>query len=192
MTLQKRIEISTAPEPYRFTQRDYLLLDQSGAFDAYKKTELIEGVIVAANAQYARHARAQANVFRALANACDAIESGPQAWFEVSVDVSDLNMPQPDILVTDSLPEEGAIPLAAVRMVIEVADTSLRTDLTVKTPLYAAANIPEYWVVDVNARVIHQMWRPVGATYADQREIAFGERIAAATIDRLAVETASL
>jgi Uma2 family endonuclease len=41
---------------------------------------------------------------------------------------------------------------------IEVADTSLRFDSTVKRDLYARAGIPEYWVLDINARrlIVHK------------------------------------
>ncbi|MEI9850017.1 MAG: Uma2 family endonuclease [Sphingomonas sp.] len=70
-----------------------------------------------------------------------------------------------------------------------MADTTGRYDLTEKARLYAAAGIAEYWVVEIGARVIHQMWAPEGEAYTERREVAFGERIAAATVEGLAVET---
>jgi hypothetical protein len=42
----------------------------------------------------------------------------------------------------DLLPED-------VLLLVEVADTSLRYDRAVKGPLYAAAGVAEYWIVDV-------------------------------------------
>jgi Uma2 family endonuclease len=61
--------------------------------------------------------------------------------------------PQPDIAWVRlrryadrrPLPEE-------VSLVIEVADTSLEFDTTVKADLYAAAGIADYWVVDLTSR----------------------------------------
>ena len=44
-------------------------------------------------------------------------------------------------------------------------------------------------MVDVNGRTIHQMWSPEPEGYAERREIAFGKRLVAMTIDGLAVET---
>ncbi len=44
-------------------------------------------------------------------------------------------------------------------------------------------------MVEIGARVIHQMWAPEGEAYTERREVAFGERIAAATVEGLAVET---
>lgn len=192
MTLQERIGVSTAPEPYRVTQRDYKLLDESGAFVRYAKTELIEGKIVAVNAQHAPHIRVQSTLFRALANACDAIADGPKAWIDGSIDLAEFSMPQPDIFIADTLPDKGAVPLSTVRLMIEIADTSLRNDLNVKTPLYANAGIAEYWVVDVEGRVIHQMWGPIAERYAERRTVAFGERIEAATVAGLTVNTGIL
>jgi hypothetical protein len=50
----------------------------------------------------------------------------------------------------------------------------------------------EYWVVDVNRGMIHQMWSPQAEAYGERLEVAFGQRIEAATIKGLAVETAGI
>lgn len=47
-------------------------------------------------------------------------------------------------------------------------------------------------MADVNARTIHQMWSPGPEGYAERREVAFGERIEATTLEGLVVETAGL
>ena len=39
-------------------------------------------------------------------------------------------------------------------LIVEVADTSLAYDRTVKVPLYAQAGIPEAWLVDLKGRSI--------------------------------------
>jgi Uma2 family endonuclease len=43
-------------------------------------------------------------------------------------------------------------------LVVEVADTSLRQDTTVKRGLYACAGVPEYWVVSIPNRevIVHR------------------------------------
>lgn len=40
-------------------------------------------------------------------------------------------------------------------LVVEVARSSLATDLEAKPQIYAAAGVAEYWVVDLDARVVH-------------------------------------
>jgi hypothetical protein len=52
--------------------------------------------------------------------------------------------------------------------------------------------VAEYWVVDVKARVIHQMWSPQREAYAERGEGKFGDRIEAVTIEGLTVNTAGI
>jgi len=80
---------------------------------------------------------------------------------------------------------DGPVPLGSVALVIEVADTTRARDLGVKVALYARNGIAEYWVADVQSKVIHQLWAPEGDRYAERREIAFAAPIAAATISGL-------
>lgn len=56
---------------------------------------------------------------------------------------------------------------------MEISDTSLSFDLSVKAMLYARAGIPEYWVLDVNGRqlFVHRDPSPIG--YGSV--IAYGE-----------------
>ena len=85
-----------------------------------------------------------------------------------------------------------AVGTEVVILVVEVAATTLVRDLNRKRRVYARAGVPEYWVVDVAARVIHQLWSPAADTYAARREIPFGTQIEAATVPGLTVATASL
>ena len=56
------------------------------------------------------------------------------------------------------LPEE-------VSLLIEVADTSLEFDTTVKAALYAAAGISDYWVVDLLSRGVIVFREPRAGAY---------------------------
>ena len=191
MTVQQKIaSASTTPQRYRYTRRDYLVLGESGAFRDYAKTELIEGVIYAANAQYSRHAKVHAALFRLLGSACERIDGGLVTWIEVSIDLPDGSMPQPDIMIAREPPDDGPVPANRTLLVIEISDSSIDFDLTEKARLYAGNGIPEYWVADVNARVIHQLWSPQDGAYAERREMAFGEALAAQTVAGLRIATA--
>jgi len=83
---------------------------------------------------------------------------------------------------------DGPVPLGSVALVIEVADTTRARDLGVKVALYARNGIAEYWVADVQSKVILQLWAPEGDRYAERREIAFAAPIAAATISGLTLD----
>lgn len=172
------------------TVDDFLMLEGAGAFAHHKKTELIEGDIFFVNAQHRPHARIKSRLFRLLSEALD--DTGLEAIVEGSVGIPPHNVPEPDIIVIDDPDGEGLIPLASVKLVVEVADATLGFDMKRKLAIYARAGVPEYWVVDVNAEVIRQMWRPEAAAYAESRAVAFGAPIEAATVAGLKVETATL
>jgi Uma2 family endonuclease len=192
MTEQLQLQGDADHHPYLFTQRDFVLLAENGAFDGVAKAELVQGTILAVNAQYSRHVRAQTLLFRSLAAACDELGENLSAWVEGSISAGTNSLPQPDIFVAADLPQEGPIPASSVTLVVEIADTSLVLDLGAKACVYAAAGIPEYWVADVNSRVIHQLWDPVGEAYSRRREVAFGEVVEAVTVEGLRLETGGL
>jgi len=86
----------------------------------------------------------------------------------------------------------GAVPVEQVRLAVEVSDTTLADDLGRKRALYALGGIPEYWVVDLSARVVLQHWSPVGDAYARAAVVPFGGELASATLPGLVIPTAGL
>ena len=73
-------------------------------------------------------------------------------------------------------------------MAIEVAVSSLGDDLGDKATLYAGHGVPEYWVVDVEARVVHRHSEPGANGYLQRTVVRFGERIDSATIAGLSLD----
>lgn len=186
------IPLTIEPLPVKLRVEDYLALDASGAFDAYGKTELIDGEVVYMNAQHRPHARIKSRLHVLLASALRELKSELEALVEGSIAMPPHNVPEPDIALTAEPEGTGLIPLQSLALVIEVADATVRNDLGRKRRIYALAGVPEYWVVDVNKSLIHQMWMPSGDAYAEQREIAFGQPLGSMTIKGLAVQTGSL
>ena len=101
-------------------------------------------------------------------------------------------MPQPDIVVSSEPSGEGPVPGATVALVTEVSDSTLEHDLGRKLRMYAAAGVPEYWVIDLQGRKIIRMWQPSGEGYTRTGEDGLGARLKSATIAGLAVDTATL
>ena len=66
---------------------------------------------------------------------------------------------------------------ADVHAVIEVALSSLKSDRTQKLEAYAAANIVEYWVVDVRNERIETYREPRGTEYASYRLALRGDSV---------------
>ena len=189
MTLQERIEHR---ERVKLRVEDYATLDQSGAFDPYIATELIDGMVYAMSPQYRPHGFVKDELAYRLRQALEANDSSLHVATEQSIEIAPYNEPQPDVIVTSQPRGAGPIPASSIALLVEVSVTTLEFDTVDKAALYAAAAIAEYWVVDVNGRVIHQMWAPVGERYAEQRTIGFGEWIAAETIVGLTINTGIL
>lgn len=82
-----------------------------------------------------------------------------------SVIMGEHQVPMPDVIVVEKRTDFKR-PFGGV-LVAEVADTSLRRDRTIKLRIYAAANVPEYWVVDVNGEQVFVHTTPEGDTYRD-------------------------
>jgi Uma2 family endonuclease len=78
---------------------------------------------------------------------------------------SDVSEPEPDIAIVPVGAYLDAHPSHA-HLLIEVADSSLQDDRRIKGPLYAAAGVPEYWIVDVVAGVIEVHRQPRDDGYA--------------------------
>ena len=185
-------EESDAEYPIKLRIEDYLRLHESGAFERYPKTELLDGLVYAMNPQHRPHMFAKNELAYRLRRALEATGSSLFVGTEGSVALSDVDLPLPDILLTNEPRGAGPVPGRSVRLLVEIADTSREYDLSHKARVYASRGVAEYWVVDVNAGVIHQMLSPLGEAYAERREVQFSERIEAATIEGLGVETGGI
>ena len=64
-----------------------------------------------------------------------------------------------------------------VLLVVEVSDTTVRYDSSVKASLYAEAGIPEYWLLDVNKDVLVVRVDPVAGEYRSVQILHRGEAV---------------
>jgi Uma2 family endonuclease len=96
---------------------------------------------------------------------------------QAPVVASDESEPEPDVAVVDIEDYLDDHP-AACHLVIEIADSSRKTDLELKARLYAEMGVPDYWVVDLQRRelVVHR--DPVTDRYREVRTLVAGGAIA--------------
>lgn len=98
--------------------------------------------------------------------------------------------PQPDVAMLRPRPDfyDSATPTPAdILLLVEVADTTLRTDLGRKARIYASGGVSEYWVVDLNNRVLYVHRSPERGSYAVREVLGAGERVAAGFAPHLQV-----
>jgi Uma2 family endonuclease len=168
---------------------DFLLLNQSGAFDQYNKTELIDGKVCVMNAQFRPHAYAKTELCFALRQALEAGGFSHKVLTEVAVAMPPHDMPEPDIVVTTEPRGQGAVPVTSIALLVEVAETTRRTDLGRKATIYARHNVPEYWVVDLKKGLLHQHSQPSAKGYGEHLEIAFGKQVKSTHLRGLNTDT---
>jgi Uma2 family endonuclease len=184
--------VDTGYHRARLTAEDFDVLDRHGAFSAYHKAELIDGDIYFVNAQHRPHGMAKMRLYDALRDVLRDMRSPYRAVCEFTLDLSPVDRPEPDILLTSEPDGDGPVPLRSVPLVIEVSDTTVDADLGTKRVRYALAGIGEYWVVDINDRAIHQMWQPDGGDYRQRRECPFGAALTAMTLPGLTIPASAL
>lgn len=150
-------------EPHRvrpLLRAEYDSLVETGAFDG-ERVELLDGLLVTMTPQDAAHAYTVERLAHALTLA---LADRAIVRVQSPLALGDRSQPEPDIAVVKTADYSAEHPAAAL-VVIEVATSSLRQDRRVKTPLYATANIPELWLVDVKARRIDVHCDPRGDGY---------------------------
>lgn len=180
-------ELSDAPQRYRLTVDDFLMLNETGAFSAWRKSELLDGEIFHVNAQFNWHSHVQTKLTVALANALAAMNSHLHVQVEVAIDMRPDSMLEPDLIVTDAPFVDGPVPLTAVALVAEISVSTLEFDLTRRPSAYARHGVPEYWVVDVRGRRLLRHLQPGPDGYASIDETPFGQAFVSGTIASLSV-----
>lgn len=186
------IQPVNVPQPVKLTIGQFEMLDASGAFDGYAKTELIEGAIYAMQGQFRRHSYAKNELTYRLRLKLEEMGSKLLPQAEASVAMAPSSAPQPDIVLTSEPRGESYVPLASVALIVEISDSSIAFDLSDKAALYARQRVPEYWVVDLPAATLHQLWGPADTGYAEARSVPLGGTIESLTIAGLAVESDGL
>jgi Uma2 family endonuclease len=184
-------------KPHRLTVDDYLSLHQQGRFDGCGKIELLDGEIYEMSPQSRRHVIAKNELGWRLREALIVLASPFAVLIEPTLRMMPNSAPEPDVMIYDPALVTGDIkpdyfPSETVRLAVEVSLSTLVTDLQYKKALYAAAGIPEYWVVEVEAARLHQFWSPQCEDYRETRVIAIGAPLECITIGGLCVETAGL
>ncbi len=130
-----------------FTVERYFRLVEDGVLAPDDRVELLEGVVVAMAPHDAPHASGVARVALVLT---EAVRRRAVVRTQLTFIAGPYSAPEPDIAVVPGRYEDydDAHPRSAL-LVVEVADSSLKQDRLTKAMIYAAADVPEYWIVNV-------------------------------------------
>ncbi|AHE56488.1 Uma2 family endonuclease [Sphingomonas sanxanigenens] len=163
--------------PARLTVAEVYALTAAGVLAEGDNFELIEGEIVpmpAAKHNY--HEAMKSALTRAIILGTDA---GTALFVEPSVTLSETTLVEPDLAVWPRGIGTQDVRGPELLILIEVAVSSIAYDLKVKAPLYAAAGVRDYWVVDAVRRTIRVHRTPENGRYADVEEYEAHDGVAA-------------
>jgi len=176
----------------RFTVDEYQRMGEAGILPEDERVELIEGEILTMAALGGPHVscviRLEAGFGRSAPGRFMVSTQNP-------VRLSSDSAPQPDVAILRVKPDFYAVGLPApedVLLLIEVADSSLGFDRGTKLPLYAAASIPDVWIVNLNADCVEVYRQPEGEHYREQRVYRRGETLTPVALPELAFPIASI
>ena len=149
----------------RFTADEYQQMLSVGILRERDPFELIEGEVVNMMTIGPRHVAVVARLMRHLILSCgDAAIVNCQG--PVRLDL--FNEPEPDLTMLrprEDFYETAHAGPSDILLVVEVAESSIRYDSTVKAALYARLGVVEYWLVDLNTDVITRYLEPLDGTY---------------------------
>lgn len=165
-----------APLPRHWTREEYHRAGDMGLFGPEERLELIGGeVLRKVSPQRSPHAAAICFAEEALRKLPD----GYSVRIQMPLAISEHDEPEPDIAVVTGKPRDYVRdhPETSV-LVIEVADSTIRFDRTVKSSLYASAGIPEYLIVNLRESVLEVRRNPHPASNTPfEHDYAFAESL---------------
>ena len=168
---------TVALQPYLITVDDYHAMGRAGIFTEDDRVELIEGQIVTMSPIGSRHA---ACVYRLNQFFWGQLGNRTIIGTQSPVRLSSFSEPEPDLAVLrfrEDFYEEAHPKPADVLLLIEVADSTLKTDRQIKVPLYARHGIPEVWLVALPEDRVEIFRDPTPEEYTTVEHFGRGEAL---------------
>ena len=148
--------------PYRLSANDYFRMVDADIIPTERRVGLWEGYLYEKMAKKMAHSGASSKVTTALIRA---IPNEWCLWPENPILIDNFTAPLPDVSVvrgcSDDYTGRDSVPKAGeVGLVVELAESSLRKNLTTTLQIYARAGLPVYWVVNLVARRVEVYSEP--------------------------------
>jgi hypothetical protein len=178
-SFKKVIQVQPNANPndylYRFNVENLQQMMELGIFGDTLQVELIEGILYKKMPQGNLHRL----ILQILLDWCKT--HVPQEFAmscQMPIDCNAVNQLEPDlaILSRSTLNQLRPPHPEQVFCVIEIASTSLILDRTTKLPIYAAAKIPTYWIVNLIDHTVEVYSNPIRGKNPRYRKIETFER----------------
>lgn len=178
--------MASQPESiHRFTVEDYGAMSRAGIFDDDVRMELVDGVLIEMSQSSPRHSSV---VEWLTAHFVLAVHPTYRVRVQDGIATGPYDYLSPDLMVIEPIPRDRL--LDGALLVVEVSNTSRARDRR-KTADYAAAGVPEYWIVDVDRDELLVQRSPVGDMYASVERFAPDDTVTP-LVDATPVDVAAL
>jgi Uma2 family endonuclease len=174
---------------WRWTLDEFERFIELGIFSEADRVELIGGELVPMSPKGARHDNLRIFLQLALQRR---VGERIAVLVEMGWRPDGAQYIEPDIVVAPLTSNPVQTPATDVLLLIEVADSSLSYDLKVKSGVYAALGVGEYWVVDARRLVTHVHRIPSAGGYASVATVEAGGELTADRIPGLTLRLADL
>jgi Uma2 family endonuclease len=149
----------------KFTVGQYQQMIESGILTDRDHVELLQGEIIEMSPIGRQHAACVDRMTELFVRTL-----GFKAIVRVQnpIQLSNSSEPQPDLAILQRRSDfyAGSHPQPEdIFALVEVSDTTVEFDRTVKLPLYAQNNIAEVWIVDLNAEAVQVHREPSATNY---------------------------
>ncbi len=181
-------------KPRPFTHVEYHAMDAAGVFAPEERVQLVAGEIVVMSPMGSRHAAGICLLTDEFATS-GRLAGRALVRVQLPLVIPDISEPEPDLALlvrreggyarTHPRPED-------VLLLVEVADSTVAYDRRVKMPLYAAAGIPESWLLNLRDDVIEAHADPSPDGYRTVRRYRAGDDIAPAAFPDLVIPVSQL
>ena len=178
MSRAEPAQATTIPTRRRFTIHDYHRMADAGVLTEDDRVELLDGEIVEMSPIGTRHSGGVNRL-----NALFTRRLGRRAIVSVQnpIVLDDYSEPQPDLTILAARADyySTAHPRPPdVLLAIEVSDSSVSYDRTIKLGLYARKRLRELWLIDIPGGAVDIYRRPASSGYREHQRLTRGRRIA--------------
>jgi len=161
---------------FQLSVQDYHDMIEAGILTTEDKVELIDGYLVKKMPQNSPHS---STIDRLTEDLIRMFPAGWRARTQLPITFTN-SEPEPDLAIVrgDRRTYDFQHPMPAnFGIVIEVSDSSLAFDRGIKLELYAEANIPEYWIVNLVENQVEVYTQPQGAAYTTRTIYTTGQSV---------------
>ena len=184
--------MSALPQRKLFTVDEYDTMIKAGVFDGKERVELIEGEFVKKMTQGDLHIGCINAITWILRN-----DLAKEYLYSIqnAVQMNIFSAPEPDVSILrfrNDFYSTGKARPEDILLLIEVADTTVSSDRRVKIPLYANAEVPEVWLVNLPRKIVEVYTEPKNGKYKIVRKATKSEILTPKMIADLSIKVSDI